>query len=145
MSEQNKSAVRRVIEEVWNRGNATVVDDLVANDYIGHAASLAAGGTQGPEGYKQFFADQRRAFSDIHYTVEDLVAEGDRVAVRWTALGTHTGVFQGLPPTGKHGQVTGTSFFRVANGKLVECWTQMDELGMLQQLGVIPTLGPAGS
>ncbi len=144
MSEQNKSAVRRVIEEVWSRGNANVVDELVANDYIGHAASPASGGTQGPEGYKQFFAEQRRAFPDIRYTIDDVVAEGDRVAVRWTAQGTHTGAFQGLPPTGKRGSLTGTSFFRIANGKLVECWTQMDELGMLQQLGVIPAPGLAG-
>ena len=97
MSEQNKALERRAIEEVWNGGNFAVVDELVASDYVGHA-STPADETQGPEGIKLFFVTLRQAFPDIHFTIEDQVAEGDRVVTRWTALATHTGVLNGIPP-----------------------------------------------
>jgi steroid delta-isomerase-like uncharacterized protein len=134
MSEQNKTLVRRILEEVWNRGNFPVVEELIARDYVGHSSAE----THGREGYKQFFAAQRRAFPDIQYTIEDQVAEGDKVVTRWKARGTHTGEFRDIPPTGKQVAVTGITIFRIVGGNVVECWTNVDELGMLQQLGVIP-------
>jgi steroid delta-isomerase-like uncharacterized protein len=137
MSEQNKMLVRRVLEEVWNRGNFAVVDELIARDYVGHSSIE----TRGAQGYKQFFVAQRKAFPDIQYTVEDQVAEGDRVVTRWKARGTHRGELMGIPPTGKQGAVTGITIFRIVGGNVVECWTNVDELGMLQQLGVIPAPG----
>lgn len=144
MSERNKMLERRAIEEVWNRGNFALVDELVASDYLGHS-STPTNETHGPEGYKQFYAMLRRAFPDIHFTVEDQIAEGDRVVTRWTARGTHTGDFQGLPPSGQHGAITGITIDRLANDKVVECWTNADDLGLLQQLGVIPAPAQAGS
>ncbi len=137
MSEQNKILTRRALEEVWNRGNFAVVDELVASDFVVHA-STPANETHGPEGVKHFYAMLRQAFPDLHFTIEDQIADGDRVVTRWTARGTHTGEFQGIPPTGKQVRLTGIDIDRIANGKFVECWTNVDELGMMQQLGVLP-------
>lgn len=135
MADHNTRVARRLVEEVWNRGNFAVVDEHVASDYVGHSSM----DTHGREGYKQFYAMQRAAFPDIRYAVDDLLADGDRVAIRWTARGTHTGEFQGIPPTHAQGTVTGITIFRVASDHVVECWTNADELGMLRQLGVLPT------
>jgi steroid delta-isomerase-like uncharacterized protein len=143
MSEQNKMLVRRAIEEVWNRGNYAVVDELVAADLIVHA-STSAGEIRGAEGLKQFYVMLRKAFPDLRFTIEEQIAEGDRVVTRWRAHGTHRGEYQGIPPTGKQGQVMGIDIDRIANGKVVECWPCADELGLLQQLGVIPAPEQAG-
>lgn len=135
MSDQNKQLMRRGIEEVWNGGNLAVVDELIASDYAGHHSGNEA---SGPQGVKQYFSGLRGAFPDIHFTIEDQIAEGDRVVTRWVARATHTGPFHGIPPTGKPGAVSGITINRVANGKVVEGWTNLDELGLMQQLGVIP-------
>jgi steroid delta-isomerase-like uncharacterized protein len=142
MSDHNKALERRAIEEVWNRKNYAVVDELVASDYVGHSSAPATE-TQGPEGFRQFYAALHTAFPDIHFTIEDLIAEGDKVVTRWTARATHRGEFRGIPPTGMTGVITGVTIDRIANGKFVECWTHLDELGLLRQLGVLPPLGPA--
>jgi steroid delta-isomerase-like uncharacterized protein len=140
MLEQNKALVRRLMEEVWNRGSLAAADELVAGDYVGHS-SPAGSETHGTPGYKRFFAGLRRAFPDFRVTVEDQIAEGDRVVCRWTARATHQGEYAGIPPSGKQGVVTGTSTFRIADGKVVECWTNSDDLGLLQQIGAL--LAPA--
>ena len=141
MSEHNKRLVRRGIEEVWNRGNLAAVDELVASDFVIHSSPDEI---HGPEGAKQYAAMLRAAFPDIHLTIDDQIAEGDRVVTRWTARGTHLGPFQGIPSTGKQVRVTAIDIDRVANGKLVECWTNVDELGLLRQLGVLPAPARAG-
>ena len=135
MSEQNKAVVRRAIEEVYNQGNLDVVEDLVSSDFVVHASSEDI---HGPDGMKQFVASLREAFPDLHLTIDDQVAEGDRVVTRWTARGTHTGPFQGMPPSGKRGTMTGIDIDRFVGGKAIECWTNADYLGLLQQLGAIP-------
>ena len=140
MEEQNRTLVRRILEEVWNRGNYGVVDELVARDYLGHSSTE----NHGREGYKQFFAEQREAFPDIQYVIDDQIVEDDRVVTRWTARGTHKGHLQGIPATGKQGTVTGITIFRLANGNIVECWTNADELGKMRQLSVIPAPGQRG-
>jgi len=94
MSQQNKMLVRRAVEEVWNRGNFAGADELVAGDYVGHSPSDE---THRLAGYRQFFATLRGAFPDIHFTIEDEIAEGDRMVTRWIARGTHTGAFQSIP------------------------------------------------
>jgi len=137
MSEQNKILERRLIEEVWNQGNFAVVDELVAGDYLGHSSTPEAE-THGREGYRQFYTGLRQAFPDLQVTVEDQIAEGDRVVTRWTAHGTHEGEFQGIPPTGNQGAITGITIDRIANGKVVECWTNTDNLGLMRLLGVVP-------
>ncbi|MGH2543748.1 MAG: ester cyclase [Ardenticatenaceae bacterium] len=136
MSEQNKALLRRAIEEVYNQGNLAAIDELVASDFVIYMPSQEI---RGREGAKQYVATLRAGFPDIHFTIEDQIAEGDRVVTRWTAHGTHTGNFQGIPPSGKQVRVTGTDVDRIADGKAVECWTNVDELGMMQQLGVVPT------
>jgi steroid delta-isomerase-like uncharacterized protein len=138
MSEQNKALVRRLTEEVMNRGNFAVVEELVAPDYTGHSPTAE---TRGSDGYRQFYQGLRGAFPDIQCTIEDLVGDGDKVVSRWRAHGTHKGEYAGLPPTGKTGVVTGTSLFRINNGRVVECWTNADDLSLLQLVGAIPELG----
>jgi steroid delta-isomerase-like uncharacterized protein len=141
MSDQNMALVRRAVEEVWNRGNFAGVDEFVAGDIVIH---LPAAGDEihGPEGIRQYFTTLRAAFPDIHFAIEDQIAAGDRVVTRWTARATHTSEFQGVPASGKQVRMTGIDIDRVADGKVVECWTNLDELGLMRQLGVLPA--PAG-
>jgi steroid delta-isomerase-like uncharacterized protein len=134
VSERNKAQVRRVYEEVWSRGNLDVVDELAASDLVIHASSQDI---QGREDAKRYVAAFRAGFPDLHFTVEDQIAEGDKVVTRWTARGTHTGEFQGIPPTGREIKLAGTDFERLIDGKTVECWPRVDELGLMRQLGVV--------
>lgn len=134
MSERNKAQIRRVIEEIYNRGDLTAVDELAASEMVIHAAS---GDIVGREGVRQYVAALRTGFPDLEVTVEGQIAEGDMVVTRWTARGTHAGVFQGLAPTGRRACVTGTDIDRMVDGRAVECWMQMDELGLMQQLGAV--------
>ena len=136
MSEENKRIARRVIEGLWNEGRFELAGEMIARDYIGH---MPGDDTHGPDGVIRFFSEQRSGFPDIHYTVEDQVAEGDKVVTRWTARGTHEGEFKGMPATGKQGSVTGITISRIADGKLIEGWTNPDELGLMQQLGAVPS------
>jgi steroid delta-isomerase-like uncharacterized protein len=137
MSQQNTMLVRRAVEEVWNRGNFAIVEELVASDLVIHS-STPGDEIHGPAGVKQFYATLRAAFPDIRFTIEDQITEGDRVVTRWTAHATHTAEYQGIPPTGKQFRLAGIDIDRIVGGKVVECWPIADELGMMQQLGVIP-------
>jgi steroid delta-isomerase-like uncharacterized protein len=145
MSDQNKALARRSIEEIWNRGNLAVINELVAPNATFHDASVPGGKFTGPEGMKQFVQIYREAFPDVRLTINDQVAEGDKVVTRWTATGTHKGQLMGIAPTGKHATVTGVDIDRYENGKVVEGWASYDMLGMLQQLGVVPSLAAAGA
>lgn len=138
MSEQNKKLVHQTFEAVWNRGEYGVIDERLAADYVGHSATEI----HGPEGGKQFAAMMRSAFPDFEYTVEDEIAEGDKVVNRWVVQATHQGEFQGVPPTGKEVTITGISIYRIANGKIVEGWTNADMLSLMQQLGAVPAPEP---
>ena len=139
MSERNKALVRRGVDEIWNHGHFDVADEVVTSDFVVHATSLK-GEIKGREGIKQYFAALRAAFPDLTFTIEDHIAEADRVVTRWSARGTHRGDFQGVPASGKQIHVTGIDVDRIENGKVAECWMNMDELGLLQQLGVVPEL-----
>ena len=134
MSAENKALVRRVFDEVWNAGNFAVVDEVFASDYVGHSAGM--GEIRGPEGAKEFVAGLREAFPDLTMTIEDQIAEGDKVVTRWTGRGTHDGEFMGIEPTGRSGAMSGIGILRIRDGKFVEGWTNADLLGLLQQLGV---------
>jgi steroid delta-isomerase-like uncharacterized protein len=138
MSERNKLIVRRLLEEAAGSGDLALVDDLVASDFVGHASSPDQEG-HGIEGYKAFITSLRQAFPDLQITVEDQVAEGDRVVSRWRARGTHQGEYFGVPASGRQGEMTGINIDRVVGGKTVECWGEQDGLGIMQQLGAIPT------
>lgn len=145
MSEQNKALARRSALEIWNQGKLDVIDELVAEGATFHDPNVPGGKFIGPQGFKQFVEIYKAAFPDVHFTILDQIAEGDKVVTRWSATGTHTGALMGIPATNKHATVTGTDIGRYANGKVVEEWLTYDMLGMLQQLGVVPTLAPAGA
>jgi steroid delta-isomerase-like uncharacterized protein len=139
MSEQNKAIERRLLDEVYNQGKLEVIDELVASDFVGHGTAME-GGDQGRDAYKGFVIMMRTAFPDLQMMIEDQVAEGDKVVTRFRARGTHTGTFQGIPPTGKTGELSGTIIDRIADGKIIECWGNSDDLGLLQQLGIVPSV-----
>ena len=132
----NKTLVRRLIEEAWNRGNLAVINELVSPDYILH---IDAPGPPGREGYKQAVEMHRAAWSDFRLTIEDLVAEGDKVAMRGTLRGVHEGEYMGIPPTGKQATWGAISIRRIEGGKIAEEWVELDMLGLMQQLGVVPS------
>ncbi len=142
-TEQNKALVRR-LEEVFNRGNISLVDELFAPDFVEHE-ELPPGIPPGREAVKQLTTMFRSAFPDFKATIDDIVAEGDKVVIRQTWSGTHKGEFMGVPPTGKSVSFGVIDIVRIAGGKLVEHWGQMDMMGMMQQLGAIPTPGQGGS
>ncbi len=135
MSERNKAIVRRSFDEVYNQGNLAVVDELVSNDFVAHISDQDI---HGSSHMKQYVRQLRQAFPDLHVSIDDQVAEGDKVVTRWTATGTQSGVFQGIPPTGRRGTMSGIDIDYVIDGKTVECWSLADTLSLLQQLGVIP-------
>jgi len=137
-TEENKAIVRRFWEE-FNKKNLAVVDELYAANFVFHRAGMED--IRGSEGLKQYLATALTAFPDFHYTVEDMVAEGDKVVVRLTGTGTHQGEFQGIAPTGKQVTLTATQVHRLVGGKFVETWAVADMLGLMQQLGAIPTPG----
>jgi steroid delta-isomerase-like uncharacterized protein len=139
MSAENKAVVRRYTEEVLNNRNLAMADELFAGGYVLHDPSLP-GAKGGPEGAKQLVGMILNAFPDIHYTLEDIVAEGDKVAYRWSARGTHKGEFMGVAATGKQATGTGTTIVRIINGKFQESWQNWDASGLMQQLGVVPSL-----
>jgi steroid delta-isomerase-like uncharacterized protein len=142
VSEKNKMVERTLIEEVWNRSNFALIDQLVSPDFRGHSSSPESE-TRGTEGYREYYRALRAAFPNMQFTIEDQVAEGDKVVTRWTARGTHQGDYAGIPATGRSGVIARVTTDRIVDGKTVECWTSLDELGLLQQLGVIPRAGQA--
>lgn len=132
---ENKAIARRFLEEVINKGNQAVADELVASNFVDHNPLPGHAPTR--EGFKQSFVIFRAAFPDLKYTIEDMIAEGDKLVIRWKATGTHKGGLFGIPPTGKKITVTGMDIFRITGGKLVELWLNWDQLGMMQQLGIV--------
>jgi steroid delta-isomerase-like uncharacterized protein len=140
--EENKVRVRRLYEEVFNQKNLAAIDDFFATNVIDH--SLPPGAPGGIEGVRLTISMFLAAFPDLNITVEDLIAEGDRVVARWTLRGTHQGASLGMPPTGKQVTMPGISVVRLAGGKSAEQWVIHDQLGMLQQLGLVPAPAQAG-
>ena len=134
--EANKAIVGRFIDEALSQGNLDTVDELVAADFVHYASGKID--VEGTEQYKGFITMQRTAFPDLVVTVEDMIAEADKVAVRSTYSGTHLGGFIGIAPTGVHVTFTGICIFRIASGMIAEIWTEYDALGLMEQLGVAP-------
>lgn len=136
-TEANKDLVRRLDAEVFNEGNLDVIDELVAEEYVLHDP-LVPEEMRGPEGLRGQVEMLRTAFPDLSTTEEEMLAEGDTVAYRWTAQGTHEGTLMNIEPTGATVEVAGMETNRIENGKIVETRLSYDTLGMMQQLGVIP-------
>jgi steroid delta-isomerase-like uncharacterized protein len=133
--ERNKETFRRYIEEVWKDENLDIADEVFSDKYLSHQTDGTAL-ERGPDDVKKFVMEYRSAFSDIEDIVEDMIGEGDRVVTRWTLRVTHTGEFRGIPATGKRITITGIGIFRFSEeGKVVESWDSLDQLGMLRQLG----------
>jgi steroid delta-isomerase-like uncharacterized protein len=139
--EDNKRVARRYYEEVLNGGDEELLGELAAPGYVEHDPFPGQG--DGIEGLRRRVALLRSSFSPCVYTVEDMVAEGDRVVVRWRSRGTHSGDFVGLPPTGRSYEMAGIDVHRLEHGRLAEHWHVVDQLALLQQLGVLPSLQPA--
>ncbi|HWY09078.1 MAG TPA: ester cyclase [Candidatus Acidoferrales bacterium] len=137
MSEQNKNAVRRLIDELWNKGNLPVADELIGANYTHHDASTPDLG-RGPESEKKRVTLYRNAFPDLRLTVEDLFADGETVVARWSCRGAHRGEFNGMAPTGKQFLISGITVARLADGKIVEGYVNWDALGLMQQIGAVP-------
>jgi steroid delta-isomerase-like uncharacterized protein len=129
----NKLLADRVWEEVWHQGDLDRIDELFAPDFVRHDPGREI---HGREENRRFINSLRAAFPDLHFTVLDQIAEGDKVAVRYHFQGTHLGDFQGMPPTQKRVAYSGILIYRIANGEIAEQWTEIDLLGFLKQLGV---------
>jgi predicted ester cyclase len=142
-TEDNKALLRRFYDEVINKKNWAAIDEFIDPNFVNHA--LPPGVPAGIEGERQVFSMYTTAFPDAHFTVEDMIAEADKVVVRLSVSATQQGTFMGLPPSGKHATSTGIDIIRIAGGMLVERWSEMDMLGLLQQLGVAPPPGQASS
>jgi steroid delta-isomerase-like uncharacterized protein len=138
-AEENKALYRRWFEEVVSGGNLALVDELLASDYILHFPGAPAPVDR--EGHKKLVMMFRTGFPDWNETVEDVIAEGDKVVIRITGRGTHQGDFQGIPPTGNRVTATGVGIGRIEDGRITETWAAYDALGMMQQLGVISAPG----
>jgi steroid delta-isomerase-like uncharacterized protein len=137
MSEQNKSVVRRLFDELWNKGNLQVADELIAPTYQHHDASTPDLG-KGPESEKKRVNLYRTAFHDFRLNLEDLLADGETVVARWSCRGVHKGELNGIAPTGKQFAITGVTIARFSSGKIVEGFVNWDALGLMRQLGVVP-------
>lgn len=139
-AESNKTIARRFYDELINAADVSRGDELVAPAFVDHPG--VQGLPPGREGLLQFVSLAHTAFPDLHVAIEDLMGEGDRVAVRVTVSGTQRGVFMGtIPPTGKRVTWTGIDILRIANGRIVERWNQRDLLGLMEQLGAVTRRG----
>jgi steroid delta-isomerase-like uncharacterized protein len=138
-AEKNKALMRHFIEEC-NKGRAAamaVMDETCATNLVFH--SITGNDIHGLKEYKQFDNEVYDAFPDVHFTIDDMVVEGDKLAMRSTTTGTHKGAFMGIPATNKKVTLWGIEIVRIVGGKIVEGWERVDTLGLMQQLGAIPT------
>jgi predicted ester cyclase len=135
--DDNKALIRRFFDEIDARRDVSVIDDFISPEFIDHSPN--PGMSPDIEGQRQAFLHFLQATPDGYHAVEDLLADGDKVAVRVRAWGTQTGELFGIPPSGRRMETTGIGIYRIAGGKIVEHWAEVDMLGTMQQLGVIPT------
>ena len=136
--EENKNIIRRYIEEIWNFGDLTVVEELLAGDFVIHEPGVDV---QGHERVKQYVMSNRTAFPDLKFTIESQIGEQDIVVTQWTFTGIQKGEIMGIPATSKHVEIPGISYIRLAGKKLQESWAYWDKLAMLKQLGITQLSG----
>ena len=135
--DRNKNQIAvNFTEEMWDKGNLKIADEILSKDFIDH--DPVTGQLPGLNGYKQMVIDFRNAFPDLRVKNEDVIVEGDKIVVRWTAHGKHSGQLMNIPPTNKSVMLKGIDILLVENNKIVERWGEFDALGMLSQLGVLP-------
>jgi steroid delta-isomerase-like uncharacterized protein len=136
LEERNKNLVRQAAEEIYNKGNYALIDEIVSNDFVIHSLNPNKE-IHGREGARKFVIALRTAFPDIKFIIKDQFAEGDKVVTHFMAEGTHQGNFQGIPPTGKSFKVSAIDIDYIKSGKVSDCWSNLDELSLLQQLGIV--------
>jgi steroid delta-isomerase-like uncharacterized protein len=136
-AESNKAQSRRFFDEAFGQGKMEVINEIYDTHHVNRGPGSMPGLPDGPEGMRQYVSYYRNAFPDTHFTIDEQIAEGDRVVTRWTAHGTHKGELPGIPVTGKAATVSGMTVDRFANGKIVESWGLFDQMGMMQQLGAM--------
>ena len=136
-TEENKAMVRRMTEEVTNKGNLAVADEVMAPNYVSHTSDMDV---KGPEGFKQYITALRAAFPDIHSTINGIFAEGDMVASHYTMQGTFKGEYLGMAPTGKQFTIKTAVLHRFEGGKEVEAWIYSDSLSFFKQVGIKPPM-----
>jgi steroid delta-isomerase-like uncharacterized protein len=139
-TEANKGIVRRYMQQVWNEGRRDLLEEFFGENPVHHGIP----GAPGLEGLKAGYDDSLNAFPDIQLTIDDEIAEDDRVAIRWTLKATHQGDLMGIPATGKEVTQSGTTIYRLADAKIVELWFLADNVSLMQQLGVMPAPGQGG-
>lgn len=142
MAQDHKTIVRRVFDEMFNKGDLAVADQLLAPDYVSHDPAFSDA-IRGPDQFKLYVRTYRNAFPDLHLTIDDQIAEGDRVVTRFTARGTHRGELFGIEPTGNRVTTAGITFDRLVNGRIAEAWINYDMLGLMRQIGLALARRPA--
>ena len=147
MSEGNEALAHRFHMDIFQEGNLDAADEILSPDFVWHGGGGPGEDQRGPEPTKQVASGVISAFPDRNITHEDTVAQGDKVLIRWAMTATQEGEFAGIAPTGRRVTLTGFDLFRIEGGKIVEMWQEMDQLGLMQQLGAIPEPGeqPGGS
>ena len=141
MSEENKDLARRYLEEVWDKGNVDLIDELFSTDFVRHGPPAVEGEVRGPEGFKGLVSTYHAGFPDFRVTIDEMIAEGDRVVSRWTVRGTHQGELLGNAPTGNQVTFSGYLFDRISGGKIEEEWVDYDTLHVMQEIGGVPRPG----
>lgn len=136
-TEANEEIVRRIPTEIFDEGNVDLVDELFATDFVGHVPPTP-GELNGPEGFEGLVRTFRTGFPDLNHPEIHLVGDGDTVVARLTGTGTHEGAFLGIEPTGESMEITAMEMYRLDDGEITEAWLNVDMLGLLQQLGVVP-------
>jgi steroid delta-isomerase-like uncharacterized protein len=134
---ENKALARRVFDEIWSQGKLELADELLSPEFVGRPGGLGEP-FKGPAGAKEFIGRLREGFPDITFTVEDMVGEGNLVATRWAATGTHDGEFMGFEPTERQTTIGGMTFLRFDDGRIVEGWTQLDALSLMRTIRAVP-------
>ena len=144
MSAGNKAVIRRLYEEVWNKRKLEVINEIISPSHALHAPNVAGSVVAvGPEAYKRQLVLFLTGYPDLHWVIEDLIAEEDKVVACWTVAGTHEGDFMGIPATNKKVSVDGMTIHHLAKGKIMDSYSNWDTLGMMQQLGAVPALAQA--
>ena len=139
MPSESRRLVLRVFMELWNEGKLALADEIFATNYVNHDPASPDFGA-GPEGVKQAVELYRNAFPDLQFTIEQMIEAEQFVTTRFTARGTHKGDLRGIPPTNSSVRVDGIVIHHISGGRIVEGWAVWDALGLMQQMGVIPSL-----
>ena len=144
MPADNKAIVRRLYEEVWNKRKLEAISEIISSSHALQAPNIS-GSSIGPEAYKRQVLSFLAGYPDLHWTIEDIIAEKDKVVACWTISGTHKGDYMGIPATNKKVSVDGITVHLIANGKIMDSYSNWDALGLMRQLGAVPALGQTKS